>query len=191
MANQPEVSVFDAGVYQLETTDVVEGGVGGVDNKPLLNLANRTRWLKDNLTTLNAFPGELKWLNGKTSGFISANFPSGLGTGIYLGWAIANGANGTTDMGGKVPVAYGNTFSVINAVGGVETVTLSEAQVPVMDLSLPISDNDNAGGTHAYVMATDVDYAGFKVYTNSVNIGGGGSHTNLQPYRTVLCIQKL
>lgn len=54
MANQPEVSNFDAGVYQFETTDVVEGGPGGVDNKPLLNLANRTLWLKNALATETA-----------------------------------------------------------------------------------------------------------------------------------------
>ena len=54
MASQPEVSNFDAGVYQFETTDVVEGGVGGVDNKPLLNLANRTLWLKNQITSISA-----------------------------------------------------------------------------------------------------------------------------------------
>lgn len=47
MANQPEVSTYEAGIYQLEITDVVEAGLGGVDNLPLLQLANRTKWLKD------------------------------------------------------------------------------------------------------------------------------------------------
>lgn len=45
MANQPEVTNYDSGVYQLELTDPVQGGAGGLSNKPLLNLANRTNWL--------------------------------------------------------------------------------------------------------------------------------------------------
>lgn len=46
MANQPETPTYDAGVYQLETTDPVQGGIGGKSNEPLINLANRTAWLK-------------------------------------------------------------------------------------------------------------------------------------------------
>jgi hypothetical protein len=45
MANQPETPTYDAGVCQLETTDPAQGGLGGVANKPLLNLASRTVWL--------------------------------------------------------------------------------------------------------------------------------------------------
>jgi hypothetical protein len=50
MADQPEITQYDAGIYQLEITDPVEGGVGGISNAPLLSLANRTNWL---YTTLN------------------------------------------------------------------------------------------------------------------------------------------
>ncbi|SAL03103.1 hypothetical protein AWB77_06707 [Caballeronia fortuita] len=45
MANQPEADQYDAGVYQLEQTDPVLAGLGGITNKPLLNLANRTKYL--------------------------------------------------------------------------------------------------------------------------------------------------
>ena len=46
MANLPEVDQYDVGVTQIETTDPVVGGVNGVANAPLKNLANRTKWLK-------------------------------------------------------------------------------------------------------------------------------------------------
>jgi len=49
MANQPETNTYPVGVYQWETTDPVEGGVGGIDNKPILELANRTNWLKSRM----------------------------------------------------------------------------------------------------------------------------------------------
>lgn len=54
MANQPEVIQYDTGVYQIETTDPVQGGIGGLDNAPLLNLANRTAYLKKHVDDLEA-----------------------------------------------------------------------------------------------------------------------------------------
>lgn len=54
MANQPEAIQYDSGVYQLEIADPVQGGVGGVSNKPLLNLANRTAYLKSHVDALEA-----------------------------------------------------------------------------------------------------------------------------------------
>ena len=52
MANLAESSTFDSGVYQLELTDPVIGGPSGISNTPLKNLANRTRYLKDQIDTL-------------------------------------------------------------------------------------------------------------------------------------------
>ncbi|WP_187382232.1 hypothetical protein [Vibrio mimicus] len=46
MANLNEEPVWEAGIYQFETTDPVEGGPEGIDNKPLRQLANRTAYLK-------------------------------------------------------------------------------------------------------------------------------------------------
>jgi hypothetical protein len=49
MADITEVEQWDEGVYQLETTDPVQGGADGVDNLPHIALANRTKWLKAGL----------------------------------------------------------------------------------------------------------------------------------------------
>lgn len=46
MANLNEEPVWEEGIYQLETTDPVEGGPEGIDNKPTRQLANRTAYLK-------------------------------------------------------------------------------------------------------------------------------------------------
>jgi hypothetical protein len=54
MANLPETSNFDAGVYQIETTDPVVGGANGVSNTPLKNLANRTKYLKDHVDSIES-----------------------------------------------------------------------------------------------------------------------------------------
>lgn len=54
MAYQPESSSWATGVYQWEATDPAQGGVGGVMNRPILQLASRTRWLKDQMDALSA-----------------------------------------------------------------------------------------------------------------------------------------
>ncbi|ELE1938623.1 hypothetical protein RDG67_001426 [Vibrio cholerae] len=46
MANLNEEPVWEEGIYQFETTDPVEGGTEGIDNKPTRQLANRTAYLK-------------------------------------------------------------------------------------------------------------------------------------------------
>lgn len=51
MANLPESTSYDAGIYQLETTDPVLGGATGVANTQGKGLANRTNWLKSKVNT--------------------------------------------------------------------------------------------------------------------------------------------
>lgn len=46
MANLPETPDYPAGVYQLETSDPVLGGPGGIANRQAEQLVNRTSWLK-------------------------------------------------------------------------------------------------------------------------------------------------
>ena len=49
MANLTEKSIWETGIYQLETTDPVEGGAEGKSNAQAKQLANRTGWLKKQL----------------------------------------------------------------------------------------------------------------------------------------------
>lgn len=58
MANLPENSDFEAGVYQIELTDEVVGGADGISNRQGRQLANRTRWLKDQVDILNNLKGK-------------------------------------------------------------------------------------------------------------------------------------
>jgi hypothetical protein len=64
MANLKETSFWEEGIYQWETSDPVLGGENGIDNVPTRQLANRTKWLKDNkldksATAINAANAEL------------------------------------------------------------------------------------------------------------------------------------
>lgn len=49
MSNLSEVSQWESGIYQFETSDPVEGGPDGIDNVQARQLGNRTRYLKDQL----------------------------------------------------------------------------------------------------------------------------------------------
>ncbi|WP_052229454.1 gp53-like domain-containing protein [Pseudomonas fluorescens] len=49
MADLPEANEWPEGIYQLETSDPVLGGPEGIDNLQAKQLANRTKWLKDQL----------------------------------------------------------------------------------------------------------------------------------------------
>ena len=52
MANLTESAIFEAGIYQLETTDPVLGGPSGIANTQAKQLANRTAWIKEKLDLL-------------------------------------------------------------------------------------------------------------------------------------------
>ncbi len=52
MAYLNETVTWEEGIYQWEEEDPVVGGEGGIDNVPTRQLANRTAWLKAQLTAL-------------------------------------------------------------------------------------------------------------------------------------------
>ena len=54
MANLSESATWEAGIYQIETTDPVQGGASGVSNTQGKQLANRTKYLKDHVDALEA-----------------------------------------------------------------------------------------------------------------------------------------
>lgn len=53
MANVTETPSYDAGIYQIETTDPVLGGPNGIANAQAKGLANRTAFLKQQIDQLN------------------------------------------------------------------------------------------------------------------------------------------
>ena len=53
MANLKEENKWEEGIYQLEVTDPVVGGIDGISNKQAKQLANRTKFLKESINALN------------------------------------------------------------------------------------------------------------------------------------------
>lgn len=71
MANLRELSIWEAGIYQLETSDPVMGGENGIDNRAPRQLANRTLWLKNELARQIELVNNAKL--GKTDNAVSAS----------------------------------------------------------------------------------------------------------------------
>ena len=70
MANLAEVSQWENVIRQLENGEAATGGADGLANVQAKQLANRTKWLKDNLAPIvnAAFSGTLKHGNNDLAG---------------------------------------------------------------------------------------------------------------------------
>jgi len=97
MANVTEISQFDTGIYQLETTDPLEGGSSGVMNYAIKGLANRTKFLFDKL-----IPKNRGWFSGFDVG----------------------GSSGPLSVSGDIASAVA---TVVTGDGGMVLVTMSNA----------------------------------------------------------------
>lgn len=200
MAHLPEESKFDEGVYQLEMTDPVVGGPNGISNSPLRNLANRTRWLKDQLATAltNKADRESPQLTGEptttapgesdnSTRIASTGWVRSLVTRLaapiaHVGSRGSAHAEATTDEAGFMSAAdkaklngiaagaQGNT--VTSVAGKTGAVTLA-----VGDVSGALASSHAGAGGNAHALAT-TSQAGFmsaadKTKLDSVSAGAG------------------
>lgn len=92
MANLIETATYEAGIYQLETSDPVIGGANGISNQQAKQLANRTKYLKEHVDALENGTGIQ---NGSiTAAKLAAGvIPSTYRSCILKGHTDANGAN--------------------------------------------------------------------------------------------------
>jgi len=111
MANVTETSTWETGIYQLETTDPVEGGALGISNTQAKQLGNRTKWLYDAITTINNWIAVTKFLFFLRKGTVAIGNVSGttdirtvtfasVGTSDYMvvGSLISKSTNYQTDI---------------------------------------------------------------------------------------------
>jgi hypothetical protein len=117
MANQPELDQWDSGVYQLEQTDPVLAGLGGVSNKPLVNLANRTKYLYNRIAEILGIAKAYSLAGGTANAITAAYTPTvaALTDGMVLRFkgGLANtGAATFTPNSGTVAASpiYGNDY---------------------------------------------------------------------------------
>ena len=95
MANLTETNRWEAGIYQLETSDPVMGGPNGIDNRAPRELANRTLWLKTELAKAVAQIGANKTEAAQAYALKTGQITAG--SGLTGGGTLA--ANRTISMG--------------------------------------------------------------------------------------------
>ncbi len=101
---------------------------------------------------------------------------------------------GLPDLRGRLPIHFDNSFA-IGGKGGVETVQLTDQQIPSHSHPMLASSNDaSAASASGNVLAQTPDYTPYisgspvtaALAVNSIaNNGGSQPHSNLQPY---LCV---
>lgn len=133
MANLNEASVWEAGIYQLETTDPVIGGPDGVDNKQAKQLANRTVYLKTDVDALKSGATAA----GKASTWSTARSFSMTGDGT---WTVsANGSGNVTaamTLSNSGVVAGSYSKVTVDAKGRVTAgAAQAAADIPALDWS--------------------------------------------------------
>lgn len=121
MADLTELSQWEAGIYQLETTDTVEAGSGGISNEQARLLGNRTKFLYDKV---------LKFLP-RNRGYI---------TGLDLG-----GTSGSQSVGGDIASASksligSSTVLTVNFVNSMAN-TNYDIEVSIHNLSSDLAAN--------------------------------------------------
>lgn len=103
MANLPETPDYAVGVYQLETSDPVLGGPGGIANRQSEQLGNRTAWLK---AKIDAF------LDGTAAVFKATK----LATARTL--SVSGAASGSASFDGSANTNIALTLADSGAVAG-------------------------------------------------------------------------
>ena len=109
MANVTEAATWDAGVYQIEETDPVQGGPNGVDNAPHKNLANRTTYLKQEQDAVKSEISTARGTYGNLSSRLTALETQTLqGESTYsstTGRTVSHSLNSVNYMVNVVPLA--------------------------------------------------------------------------------------
>lgn len=170
MANLSETSTYDAGVYQLETTDPIIGGPTGIANSQAKALANRTKWLKDQNTAVlasistltsqvgdfagtttidgssaspNLVSGNLAIITGRNSSFFTPTLPLAetAGAGAVVA-IVCNNAN--TTSGAIRPLRLLTRDASVNGVkaSGSDTIVVGQWYTASPFFCLPFIDGD-------------------------------------------------
>jgi microcystin-dependent protein len=188
LAQYRKMMIKFTGTLTANVTYQLPAGVGG-------------RWIAQNNTT-GAFTITISSLGGGTS-FVSttgsSNFASdgtncfgrfgGVASGVIaiwsgsvasipIGWIICDGTLGTPDLRDRFVVGAGSTYAV-GATGGVNTVTLTEAQTPAHTHT--VAGTTSVDGLHDHFVNDPSHAHNFNVIDNFINSAGGTGGSNNRP----------
>jgi len=151
------------------------------DNTP--NTALEIRTLFTELFNRGDKSGTIK-IKDCSNAYITANFDgTGLGINEELGYAICNGNNGTRNWEGRVPVAFGGTYTTMGATDGSKDAVIVEH-------SHGIKYGNIGAGTKYPETPYISDVKGGDMQ-GTETVGVSGTDKNMQPYIVTLVTMKL
>lgn len=138
-----------------------------------------------------ALPYQIREIDPPNNAWITANFDAtGLGTGLYKGWAVCNGNNGTKNRNGRVGVAWGTIYSTIGSLIGAKEHTLTMDQLPNLILTVRTTAGGTGGSDDKPARGTGGENENNYPITKNQTTHSQ-PHNNMQPSIISLFIMKL
>lgn len=144
-----------------------------------------------------SYPYEIKYIRAPNMAYITDNFDMTIGAtqgigkagGLWNGWAICNGNNGTDNFDGQVLIGYGERYSTVGQFVGAEKHTLTINEIPAHSHTVNSIKKYNAlfGANGFYDRSEGASSANITTETE----GGGEAHNIMQPSMVILIIMKL
>ena len=151
---------------------------------------------------------EIKQVRAPNAAYISDNFDMTIGatqgigkpTGLWAGWAICNGNNGTDNLDGQALIGYGAIYETVGQFVGEKEHVLTVPEMPAHSHLNGITDGQQRifvyGGTKEGMpgLATSGvdDYVEARTYQGRTSsIGGGAPFSVIQPSMVILTIMKI
>lgn len=198
-ADVTTVQVGELPPLALSLSSIIPHEIGGVLHKStvqdLVNFINGQSEVKQY---------ELKLIRNPTSAYITDNFDmavsptTGLGKagGLWEGWAICNGNNGTDNLDGQTLIGQGATYPTVGTfLGSKDAVVVSHVHKSVAN----VDATGNFDPTLKYTAGIRATGNGYALQgtatapghgeTNSAGESGAGK--NMQPSMVILIIMKL
>lgn len=145
-----------------------------------------------------SFPYEIKYVRAPDIEYITDNFDMTIGAtqgigkvgGIWEGWAICNGNNGTDNFDGQTLIGWGANYATVGQFLGEKEHILTVDEMPSHSHNVDIAfDGGGAVDMQSYVNSSGSDERFIPQPSSST--GGGEPHNNMQPSVVVLIIMKL
>jgi hypothetical protein len=162
------------------------------------NTALEIRTLLTELFNRSDKSGTIK-IKDCSDAYIVANFDgTGLGINLEVGYAICNGANGTRNWAGRVPLAYGTGYTTMGATGGFKDAVLVSHSHKSISVGLVAGTFDVIrkflGSLKTTGINLEYDLQGRSdtpTAGETTTEGETGADKNMQPYTVVLVTMKL
>ncbi|MDR5883615.1 hypothetical protein [Caballeronia sp. LZ032] len=133
MTNLVESDQWEEGVYQYETSDPVQGGPDGVDNKPLKQLANRTKYLFNRIAEILGVAKAYALAGGTANAITAAYTPAVQAIADGSVYRFKAGA-GNTGAATFTPNATGDQAIPAAPIWGLDHAALKGGEIVVSGL---------------------------------------------------------